>query len=234
MRLETRAYRTNLESLVAKRTDDLRRAMVNLERTYDMALEGFGDALALKDADSEAHCKRVTAFSISIARALHLPPKDIRIMARGAFLHDIGKLAIPDTIIRKPGQLDLEEVTIMREHPYHGYQMVKKIPFLQDASEIVYTHHERYDGTGYPRGLRGEQIPFGARIVAVANTFDSITSNLPYRKSRSLTAAREEIERWARRQFDPEIVRSFLAIPDNAWADMRKEIDSGIAAFATR
>ena len=231
-RLENRAYRTNLESLIAKRTDDLRRAMVNLERSYELMLEGFGNALALKDAEAEGHCKRVTAFSISIARAMKLAAEEIRIVARGAFLHDIGKLAIPDTIIRKPGKLDLDEVAIMREHCYHGYQMLRTIPFLQDAAAIAYAHHERYDGTGYPRGLRGEQIPIGARIVAVANAFDSITSNLVYRKGQSLSVARDEIERWAGRQFDPEIVRSFLAIPDNAWADMRREIESG-AAMAT-
>src|SRR5262249_2040649 len=152
LKMETRAYKTNLENLVAHRTDGLRRAMANLERAYDIALEGLGDALALKDSDSEAHCKRVMVFSIAIARALRVPPESIRVIARGAFLHDIGKLAIPDHIIRKPETLDPEEVAIMREHPYHGYQMLRKIPFLQDASQIVYTHHERYDGTGYPRG----------------------------------------------------------------------------------
>jgi putative nucleotidyltransferase with HDIG domain len=232
-KLETRAYQTNLETLVADRTDGLRRAMANLERAYDIAIEGFGDALALKDAESEAHCKRVTAFSINIARALNVPPEQIRVIARGAFLHDVGKLAIPDHILGKPGKLDRKELAIMREHCKYGYQMLKKIPFLQEASEIVYAHHERYDGAGYPRGMRGEQIPLGARIVAVANTLDSITSNLVYRKGQCLTAAREEIERCSGRQFDPEIVRTFLAIPDNAWADMRREIDSGIAAVAT-
>jgi putative nucleotidyltransferase with HDIG domain len=233
IKFENRAYQSNLESLVAKRTDDLRCAMVNLERSYDFMLEGFGDALCLKDAEAAGHCRRVMAFSISIARAMNLPAQEIRVLARAAFLHDIGKLAIPDMIIRKPGKLNRDEVAIMRDHPYHGYQMLRKIPVLQEASEIVYAHHERYDGTGYPRGLRGEQIPLGARIVAVANTFDSITSNLVYRKSQSLSAARAEIERWSRRQFDPEVVRSFFAIPDNAWADMRREIDSGIAAVAT-
>jgi len=233
MKLENRAYRTNLETLVAHRTDALRRAMVNLEKAYDIALECLGDALALKDSESEAHCKRVMVFSIAIARALGLPAEDIRVIARGAFLHDIGKLAIPDQIIRKPGRLDPEEVAIMREHPYHGYQMVKKTPFLQEASEIVYAHHERYDGTGYPRGMRGEHIPLGARIVAVANTLDSITSNLVYRKSQSLIAAREEIERWSGRQFDPEIVRTFLAMPDNTWQDLRNEIDAQRPVLST-
>jgi putative nucleotidyltransferase with HDIG domain len=230
--MENRAYQTNLESLVAKRTDDLRRAMANLERSYDITLEALGDALDLKDAETEGHSKRVTAFTIAIARAMGLPVEDIRVIARGAFLHDIGKMAIPDTIIRKPGKLDPDEVAIMREHCYHGYQMLKKIPFLQEATEIVYSHQEKYDGTGYPRGLKGEEIPLGARIFSIADTLDAITSNRPYRPAQSLAAAREEIERWSGRQFDPEVVKVFLRMPDNIWEDLRREIDSQVYRFS--
>jgi len=232
LKMENRAYQTNLESLVAKRTDDLRRAMANLERSYDITLEALGDALDLKDAETEGHSKRVTAFTIAIARAMGLPAEQIRIIARGAFLHDIGKMAIPDKIIRKPGKLDAEEVAIMREHCYHGYQMLRKIPFLQDACEIVYSHQEKYDGTGYPRGLKGDEIPLGARIFSVADTLDAITSNRPYRPAQSLTAAREEIERWSGRQFDPEVVKVFLKMPDNIWEDLRREIDSQVYRFS--
>jgi putative nucleotidyltransferase with HDIG domain len=232
LKMENRAYQTNLESLVAKRTDDLRRAMANLERSYDITLEALGDALDLKDAETEGHSKRVTAFTIAIARAMGLPAEDIRIIARGAFLHDIGKMAIPDTIIRKPGKLDPDEVAIMREHCYHGYQMLKKIPFLQEATEIVYSHQEKYDGTGYPRGLKGEEIPLGARIFSIADTLDAITSNRPYRAAQSLAAAREEIERWSGRQFDPEVVKVFLRMPDNIWEDLRREIDSQVYRFS--
>jgi len=232
LKMENRAYQTNLESLVAKRTDDLRRAMANLERSYDITLEALGDALDLKDAETEGHSKRVTALTIAIARAMGLPAEQIRIIARGAFLHDIGKMAIPDKIIRKPGKLDAEEVAIMREHCYHGYQMLRKIPFLQDACEIVYSHQEKYDGTGYPRGLKGDEIPLGARIFSVADTLDAITSNRPYRPAQSLTAAREEIERWSSRQFDPEVVKVFLKMPDNIWEDLRREIDSQVYRFS--
>jgi putative nucleotidyltransferase with HDIG domain len=232
LKMENRAYQTNLESLVAKRTDDLRRAMANLERSYDITLEALCDALDLKDAETEGHSKRVTAFTIAIARAMGLPAEDIRIIARGAFLHDIGKMAIPDTIIRKPGKLDPDEVAIMREHCYHGYQMLKKIPFLQEATEIVYSHQEKYDGTGYPRGLKGEEIPLGARIFSIADTLDAITSNRPYRAAQSLAAAREEIERWSGRQFDPEVVKVFLRMPDNIWEDLRREIDSQVYRFS--
>jgi putative nucleotidyltransferase with HDIG domain len=174
----------------------------------------------------------VTAFTIAIARAIGLPADQIRVIARGAFLHDIGKMAIPDAILRKPGALTPEEVNIMREHCYRGYQMLKKIPFLSEAAEIVYSHQERFDGTGYPRGLKAEEIPLGARLFSIADTLDAITSDRPYRPSQSVTAAREEIQRWSGRQFDPDIVKTFLAMPDNIWGDLRKEIDQQIHHFA--
>ena len=117
----------------------------------------------------------------------------------------------------------------MQQHPYRGYQMLNKIPFLDEASEIVYAHHERYDGTGYPRGLKGEQIPLGARIAAIANTLDSITTDVPYRSARSRKAARAEIERWSGRQFDPEIVKVFLEIPDSIWEDLRRQVEGNSA-----
>ncbi len=153
-------------------------------------------------------------------------------IARGAFLHDIGKMAIPDNILRKPDKLTPDEVTIMREHCFHGYQILKKIPFLAEAAEIVYSHQERFDGTGYPRGLKGEQIPLGARMFSLADTLDAITSNRPYRAAQTVEAAREEIERWAGRQFDPEIVRTFMSMDKNIWSDLRKEIDAQIHRFA--
>ena len=140
LKLENRAYQTNLESLVGARTDQLRQAMADLERSYDITLEALGDALDLKDAETEGHSKRVTAFTIAIARALGLETERIRVIARGAFLHDIGKMAIPDAILRKPGPLTPEEVAIMREHCVRGYHMLRKIPFLYEAAEIVYAH----------------------------------------------------------------------------------------------
>ena len=153
-----------MESLVTARTEQVRQALASLERSYDITLEALGNALDLKDAETEGHSKRVTAFTIAIARAMGISGDQIRVIARGAFLHDIGKMAIPDAILRKPGALDPEEVAIMREHCYRGYQILRRIPFLTEASEIVYAHQEKFDGTGYPRGLKGEQIPLGARI----------------------------------------------------------------------
>jgi putative nucleotidyltransferase with HDIG domain len=231
LKMENRAYQTNLESLVAARTEQLRKAMANLERSYDITLEALGDALDLKDAETEGHSKRVTAFTIAIARAMGLPKEQISVIARGAFLHDIGKMAIPDAILRKPGKLDQEEVGIMREHCYRGYQMLRKIPFLTEASDIVYSHQEKYDGTGYPRGLRGNEIPLGARIFSIADTLDAITSDRPYRAAQTLDAARAEIKRCTGTQFDPEIVEIFLRMPDNIWEDLRREIDAQIYRF---
>jgi putative nucleotidyltransferase with HDIG domain len=232
LKLENRQYQTNLETLVAERTAQLRKAMGELERSYDITLAALGDALDLKDAETEGHSKRVTAFTIAIARAMGLPKEEISVIARGAFLHDVGKMAIPDAILRKPGKLEADEIGIMREHCYRGYQMVKKIPFLQEASEIVYSHQERFDGTGYPRGLKGEEIPLGARIFAVADTLDAITSDRPYRPAQSWQAAREEIQRWSGRQFDPEVVQVFRGMPDDIFQDLRNEIDNQINRFA--
>ena len=225
LRLENLAYQTKLESLVSARTEMLRKALADLERSYDITLEALGDALDLKDAETEGHSKRVTAFTIAIARALELPQERVRVIARGAFLHDIGKMAIPDKILRKPGRLDPEEQAIMREHSYLGYQILRKIPFLQEAADIVYSHQERYDGSGYPRGLRADQIPLGARIFAIADTFDAMTSDRPYRAAQSIASGRREIERHSGRQFDPEVVQVFLSIPERIWQELRAEIE---------
>ena len=232
LKMENRTYQTNLESLVQARTDQLQAAMSSLERSYDITLEALGDALDLKDAETEGHSKRVTAFTIAIARAMGLPREQIAMIARGAFLHDIGKIAIPEAILRKPAKLTSDEITIMREHCYHGYQMIKKIPFLAEVSEIVYSHQEKFDGSGYPRGLKGKEIPLGARIFSIADTMDAITSNRPYRPAQSLHAARVEIEKFSGSQFDPDVVKIFLEMPDKIWEDLRKDIDAQIYRVA--
>jgi putative nucleotidyltransferase with HDIG domain len=232
LKLENRAYQTSLESLVAACTEQLRKAIVDLERSYDITLEALGDALDKKDAETEGHSKRVTAFTIAIARAMGLSKEQIAVIARGAFLHDIGKMAVPDAILRKPGKLTPDEILIMQEHCYHGYEILKKIPFLGEAAEIVYAHQERYDGTGYPRGLKGEQIPLGARMFSVADTLDAITSDRPYRPAQSLTAARIEIEKWSGKQFDPDVVKVFLEMDQDIWPDLRKEVNAQVQRFA--
>jgi putative nucleotidyltransferase with HDIG domain len=231
LKLENRAYQVNLETLVAARTEQLRQAMSDLERSYDITLEALGDALDLKDAETEGHSKRVTAFTIAIARAMGLTSERIRVIARGAFLHDIGKMAIPDAILRKPGALTPDEINIMKEHCWHGYQILRKIPFLTEAAEIVYAHQEKWDGTGYPRQLKGDEIPLGSRIFSLADTMDAIMSDRPYRAAQPFSAARDEIVRFAGRQFDPNIVKVFVDMPESIWHDLRKEINSQIYRF---
>jgi len=226
LKVENRTYQINLESLVEARTQQLQAAMVDLERSYDITLEALGDALDFKDAETQGHSRRVTAFTMAIAKAMGLPKEQIDVIARGAFLHDIGKIAIPDRILLKPGKLDDHEREIMREHCYHGYQMLKKIPFLSEACKIVYSHQEHFDGSGYPRGLKGNEIPLGARIFSIADTLDAIISDRPYRKARSLAEARKEIQVWSGRQFDPEVVEIFLKMPDEIFEYVRREINA--------
>ena len=230
---ETQNYHQSLEQMVRARTEMLRHAMEDLEHSYDVTLEALGDALDLKDSETEGHSKRVTAYAIALARAMGIPPEEIKIIARGAFLHDIGKMAIPDEILRKPGKLTTEEQDVMREHCARGYHMLRKIPFLAGAAEIVFCHQEHYDGSGYPSGLRGREIPVGARIFAVADTLDAITSERPYRRARGFDVAREEILRCSGTQFDPAVVEVFLKIPNELWQELRSEISGQNKRFST-
>ncbi len=230
---ESHTYQQNLEQVVRARTEMLRQAMEDLEHSYDVTLEALGDALDLKDSETEGHSKRVTAYTIALARAMEISPGEVRVIARGAFLHDIGKMAIPDEILRKPGKLTPEEQELMREHCARGYQMLRKIPFLSEAAEIVFTHQEHYDGSGYPRGLCGTVIPVGARIFAVADTLDAITSDRPYRVARTFDAAREEILRCSGTQFDPAVVEVYLRIPNEVWLALRAEITAQNRRYST-
>jgi putative nucleotidyltransferase with HDIG domain len=220
---QNNAYRQNLEDMVSARTAQLRSALQDLERSYDITLEAMGAALDLRDEETEGHSRRVTAYTIALARALGVNSDELRVIARGAFLHDIGKIAIPDRILLKPGRLDPDEMSIMREHCQRGYDMVRKIPFLREAAEIVHAHQEHFDGTGYPRGLIGDQIPLGARIFAIADTLDAMTSDRPYRKGTTFAAAQQEIARCSGTQFDPTIVGVFLVMPPTVWSALRDE-----------
>jgi putative nucleotidyltransferase with HDIG domain len=221
MRRQSLTYRRNLEDLISERTRKLRIAMNSLERSYDITLEAMGDALDLRDAETQGHSQRVTAYTVALARAMRVPPPELKVIARGAFLHDIGKIATPDAILLKPGKLTPEETVIMREHCQRGYDMVRKIPFLDEAAEIVYAHQESFNGTGYPRGLKGNEIPLGARIFAIADTLDAMTSDRPYRKGMSFPQALTEITGCQGTQFDPRIVHVFLALPTETWISLR-------------
>ena len=230
---ESHNYQQSLEQVVRARTEMLRQAMEDLEHSYDVTLEALGDALDLKDSETEGHSKRVTAYTIALARAMGVAPAEIKVIARGAFLHDIGKMAIPDEILRKPGTLSPEEQEVMRDHCTRGYHMLRKIPFLAEAAEIVFSHQEHYDGRGYPSALRGSEIPIGSRIFAVADTLDAITSDRPYRRARNFDVAREEILRCSGTQFDPGVVEVFLKIPNDLWHELRSEITGQNKRFST-
>ncbi len=222
--VENRRFQRDLLRLVEDRTAQLSAALADLERSYDYTLEALGGALDLKDAETEGHCQRVTAITVAIARAMGVESTRLPQIARGAFLHDIGKMGVPDHILRKPGPLTPEERTIMRRHCEIGYQVLEKIPFLREASQIVLAHQEHFDGSGYPRGLRGDEIPLGARIFAVADTLDAMVSDRPYRRALPLSAAKDEIRRCSRTQFDPRVVETFLSMPDSLWAQLRENV----------
>lgn len=223
---ENRKYQRDLEQQVEDRTARLQEALDQLEQSYDDTLEALGSALDLKDAETEGHCQRVTAFCISIAKTMPVPDTYLPILARAAFLHDIGKMAIPDGILRKPGPLTDEEKKIMRTHCEIGYNMLIRIPFLRDAAEIVLAHQEFYDGSGYPRGLRSDQIPLGARIFTIADSLDAMVSDRPYRRALPMSHARQEIKRCSGSQFDPEVVKVFLSIPEQHWIELREHLGS--------
>jgi putative nucleotidyltransferase with HDIG domain len=223
---ENKNYQINRQQEVERKTAELSNALDLLTHAYDDTLEALGSALALRDTEAGDHSQRVSAYTISIAKRIPVPFPYLTVLARAAFLHDIGKMAIPDKILRKPGPLDDAEKVIMRAHCEIGCNMLTRIPFLRDAAEIVLAHQEFFDGTGYPRGLHGEEIPLGARIVSIANALDCMLSQSPYRKALPVSHAREEIRRCAGTQFDPKIVEVFLSIPENHWIELRENLGS--------
>jgi putative nucleotidyltransferase with HDIG domain len=220
---EVEGYRQRLEQMVDQRTRQLRAAIKRIELTYDDTLEALAAALDLRDNETAGHSRRVTGYCLEIARVLGCPEAELRIITRGAYLHDIGKIGIPDAILLRPGKLTEAERTIMQTHVRIGYDLICRISFLVDAADIILTHHECYDGTGYPQGLVAEEIPLAARIFAVADTLDAMTSDRPYRRALPYTAARAEIIREAGRQFDPRVVKAFLSIPESRFEAVRAE-----------
>mgnify|MGYP000137061488 FL=1 len=190
--------------------EELRRANLSLQLAYDATLAGWSRALDLRDRETEGHTQRVTELTVRIAQAMGVPGTELVHIRRGALLHDIGKLGIPDAILLKPGPLSEEEWEVMRRHPDYAFRWLAGIEFLRPALDIPYCHHERWDGGGYPRGLKGEEIPLAARIFAVVDVFDALTSDRPYRKAWSRDEALRYIHEQAGRQFDPKVVEVFL------------------------
>jgi response regulator RpfG family c-di-GMP phosphodiesterase len=216
-------YRQHLEEMVAARTSQLREALQHVERSYEDTLQALGAAIDLRDNETAGHSQRVRRYSLEIGSAMGWSEELLLNLARGAYLHDIGKLGIADSILLKSGPLTADERKLMERHVQIGFDLVKDIAFLASAAEIVLAHHERYDGGGYPRGLKGEEILLSARIFAVADTLDAITSDRPYRRASSFESARETIRQCSGSQFDPQIVDVFLCIPGETWPAIAKE-----------
>ena len=219
--IERREHQALLEYRVEEATRDLSAALGELQQTYQATLEALGSALATREVGTELHSRRVHAYSLVIARAHRVPESELEALGRGVLLHDIGKIGISDSILLKPGPLTPEEWAVMRTHPGLGRQLLERIPFLRDAIPVVYHHHERWDGTGYPEGLAGPAIPLAARIFAVADAFDALTVDRPYSTAMSMAAARERIREASGSHFDPEVVTTFLALPIDVFEKAR-------------
>jgi putative nucleotidyltransferase with HDIG domain len=196
-----------------------------LRRSYMATVRALCNAVEARDAYTGKHAERVAAYGMEIARTLDAPFTDDPEVEFGFLLHDVGKVAVPDAILWKPEPLTLEERSLMEKHPIVGWEILREIDFLGEAKLVVRHHHERWDGTGYPDGLEGDRIPLAARVFAVADVLDALTTLRPYRPPSSLGEARDEIRDSAGSHFDPEIVEAFLRIPDERLIGIREEID---------
>jgi putative nucleotidyltransferase with HDIG domain len=215
-------YENHLEELVEQRTAELDRALNSLEAAYRSTLKALTAALETRDSETHGHSERVVSYSLRLGREYGLSSEQMKALEFGSLLHDIGKIGVPDSILRKPAKLTEEEWVRMREHPLHGQQILRGIEFLQGASRVVAQHHEKWDGTGYPLGLRNEDIDICARIFSVADAFDAITSDRVYRRGKPYEAAAQELDDWAGRQFDPKIVEAFHRVPKEDWEELHR------------
>ena len=195
-----------------------------LRRSYTATVRALSNAVEFRDAYTGKHAERVAAYGLEIARRLEMPMIDQPEIEFGFLLHDIGKVAIPDAILHKPDALTESERRLMAQHPLIGAQIIRDIGFLKGAAEIVHHHHERWDGHGYPDGLAGEDIPLAARVFAVADVFDALTTDRPYRHASSLSTAREMITAESGTQFDPRVVEVFNSIDNETFAQIAAEI----------
>ncbi len=223
--LNERVYYELIERAVYQRTRDLNTTVCELEEAYRQTLWALGSALESRDVETNAHSFRVMKYSQALAVAMGIDGKALKDIEYGVFLHDIGKIGVADAILFKPGKLTEEEWAVMREHPARGRYLLSGIKFLEGGLDIVYSHHERWDGKGYPQGLSGEGIPLGARIFAVGDTLDAMTSDRPYRKALPYEEARSEILMNSGIQFDTAVVKVFRDFLDADWNRLREEAE---------
>ncbi|HZI93275.1 MAG TPA: HD domain-containing phosphohydrolase [Patescibacteria group bacterium] len=241
---ENHEYQLSLERKVEERTVEVRRKSEEVEQlyrelkvafeqiraTYATTLEALMEALDTRDTETQGHSRRVSEYTVAIARAMGVAEPELTQMRWGALLHDVGKIGVPDAILRKPGPLTPQEWIEMRKHPELGRRILSGVKFLEGAVPIVYCHQERFDGSGYPRGLKGEGIPLGARIFAVVDTLDAMTMNRPYRKAMQYEQARDEVIKFSGVQFDPRVVEAFIKIPEQEWGQINRRIKAELSA----
>jgi putative nucleotidyltransferase with HDIG domain len=196
----------------ARLFEDLKAANEELQVAYEATLQGWVRALDLRDKETEGHTQRVTNLSVKLARSMGVDNGDLIHVQRGSLLHDIGKMAIPDAVLLKPDSLTEEERALIRQHPIFAYEMLKPIQFLHRAIDIPYCHHEKWDGTGYPRGIKELQIPFSARIFAIVDVWDALTSDRVYRKALPAEEVRAHLRQQSGRHFDPRVAEAFLEL----------------------
>ena len=231
-RYEFTVHEINVAQAIANQTAvalERIKLIQDISNSYDQTLAALASALDARDKETEGHSKRVVAYTLALARRMDVPAEILQDVSRGALLHDIGKIGVPDSILHKPGPLNEEEWAIIKKHPEWGKQILEGIPFLGIPAEMVLSHHERWDGTGYPHSKAEVAISIGARIFAVADAFDAITSDRPYRKAATYREAREELIRGKGTQFDPEVVDCFLDFAEGDWAQLRKEAQTSQA-----
>ncbi len=217
--IEKKNYQASLEFKVMEQTEQIRSAMNELSHAYDSTLTALVRALDAREKEVGSHSERVMNFTVFLAKKLGIAGRELEELAKGALLHDIGKIGISDNILLKPGQLDDNEWIEMRRHPQVGYAILSEIEFLKAPTEIILGHHERFDGTGYPKRIKGDQIPIGARIFALVDTLDAMTSDRPYRRALPFEAVSREIIKNSGTQFDPQIAELFLSINRSHWEE---------------
>lgn len=213
----------------ARYMEQMRHLAVSLQDAWRGALDALASALATRDYETEAHCQRTVELTLLLARRLGVPDAKLPSIVRGALLHDIGKIGIPDSILFKAGPLTVEEREIIKQHVILGYNMLQHIPFFSEAMPVVLHHHESYDGTGFPKGLKGDEIPHGARIFHVADVYDALISERPYKRAWSVERAMEELRQGAGRSYDPEAVAAMgeLSTTELGWLNGIKDFQTG-------
>lgn len=217
--IEKKNYQISLEYKVMEQTEQIRRTMNELHEAYDSTLTALVKALDAREKEVGSHSERVMNYTTFMATKLGISGTELEQLAKGALLHDTGKIGISDNILLKPGKLDEYEWQQMRRHPEIGYAILSEINFLKGPAGIILTHHERFDGTGYPRGLKGNQIPIGSRIFGLVDTLDAMTSDRPYRKALPFDMVISEVRKCSGTQFDPEIAKLFLSISRSSWEE---------------